>query len=89
MKDFGLFAERDAAHAQRKLNNFTRFAERREQLLETIDLDALDRNTAFDILKTDEDLAETLAFGPIYVHHLATLEAQRAEIAAYVNTLAI
>ena len=82
MKDFGLFAERDAARAERKLNELTRFADRREQLLETIDLDALDRNTAYDILKTDEDLAETLAFGPLYIHHLATLEAQRAEIAA-------
>ena len=38
--------------------------------------------SAFEILETDEDLAETIAFGPIYVHHLATLEAQRAEIAA-------
>lgn len=82
MKDFGLFAERDAARAERKLGELTRFAARREIMLETIDLDALDRNAAFDILETDEDLAETLAFGPIYVHHLATLEAQRAEIAA-------
>ena len=82
MKDFGLFAERDAAHAERKLTELTRFAARREIMLETIDLDALDRNTAFDILETDEDLAETIAFGPIYDHHLATLEAQRAEIAA-------
>ena len=82
MKDFGLFAERDPARAERKLSEITRFAERREIMLETIDLDALDRNTAFDILETDERLAETLAFGPIYVHHLATLETQRAEIAA-------
>ena len=82
MKDFGLFSERDAASAARKLDQLVHFAERRETLLENIDLDALDRNTAFDILTTDEDLAETIAFGPIYVHHLATLEAQRAEIAA-------
>lgn len=82
MKDFGLFAERDAARAERKLGELNRFAARREIMLETIDLDALDRSTAFDILETDEDLAETIAFGPIYVHHLATLEAQRAEIAA-------
>ncbi|WP_297775914.1 hypothetical protein [uncultured Roseovarius sp.] len=82
MKDFGLFSERDAASAARKLDQLVHFAERRETLLENIDLDALDKNTAFDILTTDEDLAETIAFGPIYVHHLATLEAQRAEIAA-------
>ena len=82
MKDFGLFAERDAARAQRKLTELIRFATRREKMLENIDLDALDRSTAFDILETDEDLAETIAFAPIYVHHLATLEAQRAEIAA-------
>ena len=55
MKDFGLFAERDAARAERKLGELTRFAARREIMLETIDLDALDRNTAFDILETDED----------------------------------
>ena len=82
MKDFGLFAERDAARAERKLTELTRFATRREEMLENINLDALDRNTAFEILETDEDLAETIAFGPIYVHPLATLEAQRAEIAA-------
>lgn len=82
MKDFGLFSERDAAAAARKLDDLVRFADRREQLLEHIDLDSLDRNTAFDILETDEALAETIAFGPIYVHHLATLEAHRAEIAA-------
>ena len=82
MKDFGLFAERDVARAEHKLNELTRFADRREQLLEHIDLDALDRYTAFDIVETDENLAETLAFGTIYVHHLATLAAQRAEIAA-------
>ena len=82
MKDFGLFSERDAARATRKLDQLIQFADRREALLEHIDLDALDRHTAFDILETDEDLAETIAFGPIYVHHLATLEAQRAEIAA-------
>ena len=82
MKDFGLFAERDAARAERKLSELNRFAARREIMLETIDLEALDRNTAFDILETDEYLAETIAFGPIYVHHLSTLEAQRAEIAA-------
>lgn len=82
MKDFGLFAERDAARAKYKLDQLNRFAARRELMLETINLDALDRNTAFDILETDEDLAETIAFGPIYVHHLATLEKQRAEIAS-------
>ena len=82
MKDFGLFTERNAARAKRKLDQLSRFAKRRDKLLDNIDLDALDRNTAFDILQTDETLAETLAFGPLYIHHLATLEAQRAEIAA-------
>ena len=82
MKDFGLFSERDAQRAERRLNELTRFAERREQYLENVDLDSLDRGVAFDILETDEDLAETPAFGPIYIHHLATLEAQRAAIAA-------
>ena len=41
MKDFGLFAERDAARAERKLSELNRFAARREIMLETIDLDAL------------------------------------------------
>ena len=82
MTDFGLFAERDAARAQQKLTALTRFATRRDRMLENLDLDALDRNTAFDILQTDEDLAETIAFGPLYIQHLKSLEAQRAEIAA-------
>ena len=61
MKDFGLFSERDAAAAARKLDDLVRFADRRERLLEHIDLDSLDRNTAFDILETDEALAETIS----------------------------
>ena len=50
MKDFGLFSERDAQRAERRLNELTRFAERREQYLENVDLDSLDRGVAFDIL---------------------------------------
>lgn len=82
MKDFGLFSERDAASAARKLKQLTRFAGRREEMLTRIDLDGLDRRTAFEILETDDALAETLHFGPIFVHHLQEMEAQRAEIAA-------
>ena len=82
MKEFGLFSERDAASAARKLNQLIRFADRREAMLERIDLDGLDRSTAFDILETSDDLAETLHFGPIFVHHLQEMEALRAEIAA-------
>lgn len=82
MKDFGLFSERDAASAARKLTQLARFAERREAILGTIDLDSLDRSSAFDILETSTDLTETLHFGPIFVHHLQEMEAQRAAIAA-------
>lgn len=82
MKDFGLFSERDAASAARKLTHLIRFAERREAMLSTIDLESLDRTSAFDILETSADLTETLHFGPIFVHHLQEMEAQRAAIAA-------
>ncbi|MGB3472109.1 MAG: hypothetical protein WBA51_14920 [Erythrobacter sp.] len=82
MKDFGLFSERNAASAARKLSQLICFAQRREAMLERIDLDSLDRSTAFDILETSDDLAESLHFGPIFVHHLNEMEALRAEIAA-------
>lgn len=82
MKDFGLFSERDAASAARKLTQLARFAEHREAILGRIDLDSLDRSSAFDILETSANLTETLHFGPIFVHHLQEMEAQRAAIAA-------
>lgn len=82
MSDFGLFAERDPVRAARKFDQLERFAKHRENHLEHIDLDALDRSTAFNILQTDEDLADALMFAPLYIHHLETLETQRAEIAA-------
>lgn len=82
MKDFGLFAERDIPRAERIMHEMERYADRRERFLNAIDLDELDRTAAFAILRDDDDLAETLAFGHLYLAHLYTLEAQRADIAA-------
>lgn len=82
MKDFGLFAERDIPRAERTMHQLERYVDRRERFVNAIDLDELDRETAFAILSDDDDLAETLAFGHLYLEHLYTLEAQRADIAA-------
>ncbi|GGD81857.1 hypothetical protein [Croceicoccus mobilis] len=82
MTDFGLFAERDIARANQKLDQLKRHAERRDRFIDALDLDALDAKTAFAILQEDDDLAENIAFGELYIHHIATLETQRAEIAA-------
>lgn len=82
MKDFGLFSERDAASAARTLARLARFAQRRDAVISTIDLDSLDRATAFNILETSANLTETLHFGPIFVDHLQEMEDQRAQIAA-------
>jgi len=82
MTDFGLFAERDIARANRKLEQLKRHSERRARFIDSLDLDALDANTAFAILQDDDDLAENIAFGELYIHHITTLETQRAQIAA-------
>lgn len=82
MTDFGLFAERDPGRAARILARLERFAKRRELLLAHIDLDLLDRASAFAILEADDALTEALAFGPLYIHHLETLARQRAALRA-------
>ena len=77
-----LFDDRDIARATRKLAALQRHAERRDRFLDALDFDALDPQTQREICMEDHHLAEQISFGPIYLYHLETLEAQRAAIAA-------
>ncbi|MEP3145478.1 hypothetical protein [Qipengyuania citrea] len=76
------FATRDADHAARILTELGRYADQRDRFIDALDFDALDPQTQREICMEDHHLAEQLAFGPIYIHHLRTLEQQRAAIAA-------
>lgn len=83
-----LFDDRDIARATRKLAALQRHAERRDRFLDALDFDALDPQTQREICMEDHHLAEQISFGPIYLYHLETLEAQRAAIAASIPLVA-
>ena len=82
------FATRDIARAAAILAQLGRHAERREGFIDALDFDALDQQTQREICMKDHHLADQLAFGPIYLHHLRTLERQRAEITASISNAA-
>lgn len=79
MKDLGLFAERDPARAERIMRSLERYAVRRERFISALDLAALDSATTVGILRDDETINETLAFGTFYLDHLYALDAQKTE----------
>ena len=82
MTDFGLFAEREPARAESILSNLDRHATRRNDFIDALDFDSLDTETQREICMEDHHIDEVLHFGPIYIHHLRTLEEQRASITA-------
>ncbi len=82
------FATRDSDRATRILAELGRYADQRDRFIDALDFDALDLQTQREICMEDHHLAEQLAFGPIYIHHLRTLDAQRAEIAASITLAA-
>ena len=88
MSHLKLFDERNPARAAVILANLRRHAERRDRFIDALDFDALDVKTRREICMEDHHLAEQLMFGPVYVHHLRTLEDQRAAIAASIQLAA-
>ena len=87
MQDFGLFAERDITRAEQLLRKIERFAERRDAFLDHVDVDALDLSDFYAIECEDDALADTIAFGHLYLEHLHQMEAFRTEMMS-VTTLA-
>jgi len=75
MKDFAITATRDLDRAAQRLQDLERYADRRDQLLESLDFDSLGPNQPSRILADDEQISEDLAWGHLYLDHLAGMKA--------------
>jgi hypothetical protein len=75
MKDFAITATRDLDRAAQRLQDLERYADRRDQLLGGLDFDSLDANQLSRIFADDEQINEDLAWGQLYIDHLAGMEA--------------
>lgn len=75
MKDFAITSTRDFDRAAQRLHDLERYADRREQLIETLDLDSLGPNQLARIFADDDRINEDLAFGHLYLDHLAGMDA--------------
>ncbi|EJL20428.1 hypothetical protein [Novosphingobium sp. AP12] len=80
MKDFAITATRDLDRAAQRLQDLERYADRRGQLLETLDLDLLGPDQLSRIFAEDEQINEDLAWGHLYINHLAEMEALGSSI---------
>ncbi|CDO38617.1 hypothetical protein [Novosphingobium mathurense] len=77
---FDITSQRTVEAAARRLESLERFADRRDDFLATIDLDALDREAAYRIFAADEAVIVELALGHLYIAHLVDMDAMRAEL---------
>jgi hypothetical protein len=75
MKDFAITATRDLDRAAQRLQNLERYADRRDQLLASLDLDSLGPTQLSRIFADDEQINEDLAWGHLYIDHLAQMAA--------------
>lgn len=75
MKDFAITETRDLDSAAQRLQDLERYADRRDQLLEGLDFDSLGPNQLSRILADDDRINEDLAWGHLYLDHLARIAA--------------
>jgi hypothetical protein len=80
MKDFAITATRDFDRAAQRLHDLERYADRRDQLLERLDLDSLGRGELSRIFAEDDQIDEELAWGHLYLDHLAQMDALGASL---------
>lgn len=80
MKDFAITATRDLDRASQRFQDLERYADRRDQLLEGLDLDLLGCDQLSRIFADDEQINEDLACGHLYLIHLAEMEALGSSI---------
>ena len=81
MKDFRITAARDIDQAAQRLEALQCYAQRRAELIDTLDLDALGPNQMFQIFEGDDALTWELASGHLYLHHLADMQALGMQLA--------
>jgi hypothetical protein len=75
MKDFAITSQRDFDRAAQCLSDLERFADRRGQLLASIDVGSLCQGQRCQLIADDERIAEDLAWGHLYLEHLANMDA--------------
>jgi hypothetical protein len=88
MKDFAITATRDLDRAAQRLQNLERYADRRDQLLASLDLDSLGPNQLSRIFADDEQINEDLAWGQLYLDHLAGMKALGVTLCAEIRLAA-
>ena len=80
MKDFQITAARDLDSAARRLHDLERHAERRDQLIDTLDLDALGPKQLYEIFQ--DAIEDAIDWGHLYLDHLASMKALGMQLAA-------
>ncbi|MCW1432005.1 hypothetical protein [Novosphingobium sp. JCM 18896] len=75
MKDFAITSQRDFDRAAQCLRDLERFADRRAQLLASLDVGSLGPGQRWQLVVDDERIAEELAWGHLYLEHLVNMEA--------------
>lgn len=74
MPNFDITRERNFETAARRLVELERFAQRRAEFLDTLDLDALGPVCLCRIFREDEVIAEQIASGHLYLAHLIDMK---------------
>ncbi|MGE4404409.1 hypothetical protein [Pseudomonas sp.] len=82
MKDFAITATRDLVRAAERLEALNRYADRRDQLIGALGLDSLAPTQLSRIFADDDQIHEDLAWGHLYVAHLAQMQTLDASLSA-------
>jgi hypothetical protein len=70
-----------SAQARRHLQGLEHYADRREQLIDGLDLDALGPNQLYQLIEGHEALEEAFFWGRLHLEHLSRMDALAAELA--------
>lgn len=81
MIDLDITSERNFNRAATRLKDLERHADRRDQLMDTLDLNALGASQLYQIVQDQDAIEEALAWGHLYLDHLARMEALSIELA--------
>ncbi len=74
MPNFDITHDRNLDSAARRLASLERFAERRADFIDTLDLDALGPNNLCRIFDDGENIEFEIASGHIYLCHLVDMQ---------------
>lgn len=80
MRNFHITAA-TADQAARRLKDLEHYADWRDQLIDTLDLDALGPGQLYQIFQEQDAIEEAIDWGHLHVEHLARMEALSRELA--------